>query len=522
MNGLSGVAEPNSILDSLMLLSVEVADPEVTAELEKYPDGPERQRYALGALRVGVLAVRQARGELDASTLRNAGQEVLGGLERLFAERGTEITTGVTASLRQYFDPSTGALPQRIESLLKQDGDLERALRQHVGPGSSTLGKTLDEHLMPLLKLLSPDEADGVRARISSMLDLAFQEQQQRILKEFSLDSDDSSLSRLVKRVQESNGDLTAGIKGQVEELIDEFSLDKSDSALSRLVTKVENAQKLIGNTLTLDDEASPLSRLKRELQSTIDDIARNNTTFQNEIRETLAKLQGRREVAANSTLHGHTFEQQLGELLDAEARRLNDIHESTGSTTGTITYCKIGDFVTTLGPDSAGSGAKVVWEAKSNKSYDVASARKELDLARKNRQAQVGVFVFSRDAAPDGTEPFARYGNDLIVTWDAEDRITDLFVKSAYSVARALVVRESQRSEESEATVEAIERAIRAIEKQVEYLSQIVTWADAVKKNGENIGDRACKMRDVIQKQVEELDCQLNALKTNRSQERA
>jgi hypothetical protein len=30
--------------------------------------------------------------------------------------------------------------------------------------------------------------------------------------------------------------------------------------------------------------------------------------------------------MAAKSTLHGHTFEEQLGDLLTAEAVRLNDI----------------------------------------------------------------------------------------------------------------------------------------------------------------------------------------------------
>jgi hypothetical protein len=513
------ITEPVEGLKATMLLSLEVADTEVAAELEKYSDGLERQGFALGALRVGVLAVRQARGELDASTLRQAGQEVLGGLESLFAKRGAEITAGIAGTLRQYFDPGTGALPQRIESLLKQDGELERALRQHVGPGSSTITRTLEGQLIPLLKFLSPDEAEGVKARIESMLNEAFKEQQRGILKEFSLDSHDSCLARLVKRVQESNSDLTVGIKGHVDTLIGEFSLDKADSALSRLVTKVENAQKLIGTSLTLDDESSPLSRLKRELKATIDDVARGNISFQAEIRETLAKLQTRREVAAGSTLHGNTFEQQVGELLDSEAQRLNDIHECTGATTGAITYCKIGDFVTTLGPDCVGSGARIVWEAKSNKSYDVAGARKELEQARKNRQAQVGVFVFSKQAAPDGTEPFARYGNDLVVFWDADDRATDLFVRAAYSVARALVVRESHRSAGTEATVEVIEIATRAIERQIQYITQIITWAETVRKNGEEIGERAGKMRSALQKQVDELDIQLLALKTSRLQ---
>lgn len=46
--------------------------------------------------------------------------------------RGAEISGDVSGALRQYFDPSTGALPQRIEALLRSDGELDRALRAHL------------------------------------------------------------------------------------------------------------------------------------------------------------------------------------------------------------------------------------------------------------------------------------------------------------------------------------------------------------------------------------------------------
>jgi hypothetical protein len=504
----------------MLFLTIEVTDLEVATELEKRPEGPTRDRYALSALRLGILAIRQANGELDAVAIREAGQDVLGQLERLLGEKGTEITTGIAGALRQYFDPATGALSQRIESLLKQDGDLERALRQHLGPGSSTIARTLKEHLDPLFSLLSPDDADGVKARIESMLEDAFEEQQHRILKEFSLDSEDSVLSRLVKRVRESNGDLSAGIKGHVDALIGEFSLDKPDSALSRLVQKVESAQKQIGETLTLDDDASPLSRLKRELQSTINTLVDNNAKFQAEVRETLGRLQAQRQAAAKSTLHGHTFEEQLGELLNAEANRLNDVFASTGATTGAIPKCKIGDFLTTLGPDTAAPTARIVWEAKSNKGYDLVSALDELGQARKNRQAQVGVFVFSKDTAPDGLEYFARYGNDLLIIWDPDDPSTDVYVKAAYSVARALLVRETHQSAESEQALNSIELSTRTIEKQIDHVTQIKTWAETVKSNGGKIADRAEKMEAELTRQVAELDLQLSALKTASAKE--
>jgi len=497
-------------------LQLKVSDPDVIAELEKHKEGWDREDYALTALRLGSLALRQARGELDAVAVRETGQKVLHDLESLFQERGDKIADDLTAALRQFFDPTSGELPRRLESLLKQDGDLERFLRQHVGPESSTLTKTLNQHFEPLLRVLDPEEAHGLRARIESMLNRVFDDQRNNMLREFSLDNEESALSRLLRKVTENNGKFSGDVRALVDELAKEFSLDKPDSALSRLVRKVEEAQGLIGKSLTLDDEGSPLSRLKRELKATIDSLVENNVKFQMEVREALAKLQTQRETAAKSTLHGLTFEEGLGELLAAEAARLNDVHEATGTTVGAIAQCKIGDFITALGPESAAPGARVVWEAKSNKSYDLASALRELDLARKNRQAQVGVFVFSKSAAPEDVEVFARYGNDLVVLWDPDDAVTDLYVKAALSVARALVIRETHESAESEHALNAIELATRAIEKQIECLGQIKTWAETVRSNGDKIADRAGKMQEALQKQVEELDRQIGAMKTS------
>lgn len=500
-------------------LHLHVTDPEVVAELEKNPPGPDRERFALSALRLGVFALRQARGELDAGVVREAGQKILHDLETLLKDEGSKLTGNLAGALKQYFDKDSGELPRRLESLLKQDGEFERFLRQHLGPETSTLAQTLDHHLQPILKLLDPEEAHGVQARIQQLLDNAVEDQRNQVLREFSLDSEDSALSRLLRKVTDENGRFTKDVRALVDELAEEFSLDKEDSALSRLVKKVEDAQGLIGKSLTLDDENSPLSRLKRELQATIDGLTKSNADFQQKVLEALAKLQAQRETAAKSTLHGLDFEDCLGELLRTEASRLNDVYEAVGTTTGAISHCKTGDFVIALGPDSAAPNARIVWEAKSNKSYDLTGALKELDQARKNRQAQVGVFVFAEDATPDGTEPFARYGNDIVVVWDPEDPASDLYVRAAYSVARALVIRESHESAESEAAVTAIEEATRAIETQLEHLGDIKTWAETVKNNGEKISERAGKLQKTLGEQVETLNKQIEALKSTGAQ---
>ena len=115
-------------------------------------------------------------------------------------------------------------------------------------------------------------------------------------------------------------------------------------------------------------------------------------------------------------------FQDAVCEFLAREAQHAGDIAIPTAHTTGLIKNCKVGDCVVELGPDSAAPGAKIVVEAKEEAGYSLARAREEIETARKNRDADWGLFVFSKKTAPSGLEPFQRYGNDFVVIWDAED----------------------------------------------------------------------------------------------------
>jgi hypothetical protein len=400
-----------------------VDDLEVVAELRRHAVGMDRDHYALAALRLGVLSLRLANGHLDAGLVREAGQTLLADLRETLTARAGELTNDLGSALARYFDPTSGAFPQRLESLLKDGGELERLLESHLGTDESMLARTLSAHLgqdSPIFRLLAPGEAGGLKAQVAETLAVALAEQRKLVLREFSLDTKDSALSRLIAEIGSSQGQLTSEVKDQVDAVVREFSLDQPNSALSRLVAKVEAAQKAIsdqfsadndlsalnrltrllqntsdeiGKNLSLDDEGSALSRLRKELLGTIEDMLRRNQEFQTEVRSTLAGLHARREEAARSTRHGTTFEAQLGELLSSESQRLGDVHRATGTSVGVIKSCKMGDHVIQLGPDSSAPGARIVWEAKEDKKYDLTAALEEIEAGRKNRDAQVGIL---------------------------------------------------------------------------------------------------------------------------------
>ena len=104
--------------------------------------------------------------------------------------------------------------------------------------------------------------------------------------------------------------------------------------------------------------------------------------------------------------------------------------------------------------------GARIVIEAKEDASYNLKKALEEMEEARKNRGAGTGLFCLSKRAAPSGLEVFNRYGNDVVVIWDAEDTGSDVFLDAGLSVARALCARPKSISEEADEDFEALERA--------------------------------------------------------------
>ena len=185
-----------------------------------------------------------------------------------------------------------------------------------------------------------------------------------------------------------------------------------------------------------------------------------DNTEFQAEIRATIEALRARREEAARSTRHGQELEDSVGELLRPEAQRQGDSFEAIGTRPGARRHCKVGDFVVTISPESRAPGARIVIEAKENASYDVTTALAELATARENREASVGIFVFSRSTAPVGLEPLARHGDDILVVWDRDELAYDVYLKAALSIARAIVVRAAIGAEETAADFGAIDKA--------------------------------------------------------------
>jgi hypothetical protein len=502
-------------------LHLTVVDREMIEELAAYAEGDEREQFAVAALRIGMLALRQAQGRVDADLIGRETQRMLTGLQAQLAAHATQMHDKLAGSLKDYFDPESGRFHERVQQLIREDGDLEQLLRRQIGGEDSELCKTLLSHFgqqSPLMKILSPHESQGLLQALRQTLETQLTAQRDHVLREFSLDNKEGALARMVGELTTSHGLLTESLEKKIVAVAEEFSLDKDDSALSRLVRNVEGAKTTITREFSLDDEHSALSRMKAELLSMLEKQTQANSTFQEEVKVALAKMTARREEAQRSTQHGLLFEDAVCGFLEFHAQRHGDVATRTGPTIGSIKNCKKGDCVVELGPDSAAPGARIVVEAKEDANYTLSDARAEIELARKNRGAQMGLFVFSKQTAPESLNDFFHLGSDVFVVWDPDDATSDLHLKTALTIARALCIRVERHNQSREADVEAITEAILEIEKQSQTLGEVSKSAETIKSGSEKILDRVRITRKSLERQVEILHERLADLKLSRA----
>jgi len=227
-----------------------------------------------------------------------------------------------------------------------------------------------------------------------------------------------------------------------------------------------------------------------------------------------LAALQARRQESLRSTRHGFEFENALYTCLAELGQAAGDVVEHTAGSTGLIRGCKVGDVVLTLGPEHAAAGARIVIEAKEDASYRLADGLAEIEQARKNRDACVGLFVFSARTCGTDVASLARYGNDVIAVWDAEDPASDVVLKAAWSLARALGAKAGADRKELKMDLERMQKAMREVERQVQGMEDIRKHAQSIRSCADKIEDKARVISDNISRSTNILEEETQAIK--------
>src|ERR1019366_5202811 len=159
--------QTSDVEDILVISDLEITDPETMTAILAIPKGIERDTYVTSCLRIGVLALKSAKGLVDEKAVRHAGEQIIDQL-------GNTLT--------KYFDPKDGLFQSRVAALAGDGGEL------------STLMKTQITEAQKQFDTM-PVAMQGV-----------MQQSVAAITAQFSLDDPASALSRLVRDLTNNHG----------------------------------------------------------------------------------------------------------------------------------------------------------------------------------------------------------------------------------------------------------------------------------------------------------------------------
>ncbi|MBK7931011.1 MAG: hypothetical protein IPJ98_27115 [Bryobacterales bacterium] len=163
-------------------ISLDLYDPEVVHDILQRPDGPARDEYLRLALRIGVLALRLAGGQVDEKKLR---------------EEGDRLVQNVQREIEDYLHPERGRLRASLSSFVEGDRSvLAQTIAAKLGESS------------PIFKLLDPRNAEGLHHQLTLAVRDIVDAHARGITGQLSLDSPDSALSRLKRTLDERVGEI--------------------------------------------------------------------------------------------------------------------------------------------------------------------------------------------------------------------------------------------------------------------------------------------------------------------------
>lgn len=124
-------------------LDLLIEDSESIAALVAYPEGRERTRFVHTTLRIGILAPNQDQGRIDSESVRNEGDRQVREIETRLADYRRQTESQLATALKDHFAPQNGRLSERVERLVRQEGELEELMRAQMKHAERTLADTL-------------------------------------------------------------------------------------------------------------------------------------------------------------------------------------------------------------------------------------------------------------------------------------------------------------------------------------------------------------------------------------------
>ena len=333
---------------------------------------------------------------------------------------------------------------------------------------------------------------------------IAFQDLSNAFLEQ--LRREQLNLADTLNSFTSADGTLESAMQQCSSKLTAALDPEHKKSPLSQTLEAVKGELDVISKLWSLDSQGSAFANLKAlldEYQSKTGQLFQSEIT---ELRDAVLAGQVRKEEEKRGTRHGEVFETALIEAFAHLSAVQGSRLEPTGEQVGLIKNCKVGDLVITLGKEHVAANANIVVEAKQAKGYSTNKALKELATARKNRQADVGIFVLSSSHAGVAWPTFQRHGQDILMSWNAEDALTDVFLEAAFSLAAAICTERNHHANDLPDFL-PMQQAVIDLEKELSAFDEIGKLTSAIQSNAEKIAARVELSSQVASRRVGDLN---------------
>ena len=496
-----------SVLASRELVAAEVKDARTqTTELFLQLSEEQRAQLAHDAWLIGLRALGNAHAQAQEAKLQDVGSALVHDIDRQLRAHVEEQQRTVASVLAKFFDPNDGQVSQRLAAFVDDQGVLAKLLEKYLGPQNSVLAHTLARQVgetSPLFKKLSPTESNGLVQVLEVQLRAVMNEGHAELVRALDPLAEDGAVARFLKSLRDE-------LKGADEDRAKQLAaalaaLDANDdtSLISRLARDTHAARQVVLEAVNPDAPGSPMAIMRTTLANLLKEqgavqleIQRQQQArqeqFEKEVREALARMETKRNHDQKSARGGFDFEDAVIGFVASAVQGAPCVFEVTGNTIGQVDRCKKGDAVVRFTAESAFEGAGVVFEAKRDATYTVQRALDELDEARRNRGAHVGVFVMAESHASETFPRFARHGNNVLVVWDDRDPASDARLHAAVLLGMALVAR--ARTVGDEGDLAALRDIDARIEDEVERLTKMEKSAATIRRHADTIATEISK----------------------------
>jgi hypothetical protein len=481
-------------------------------------DAVQREQLVLDAWTIGLRALHNAHASAQESKLKEIGATLLADIDRHLRAHVEQQQATIGTVLMRFFDPCDGQVSQRLAAFVSDQGVLARLLERYLGPQNSVLAEALARQVgvtSPLFKKLSPSESDGLVKVLEGQLRAVMNQSHAELVRALDPLSENGAVARFLRSLREELKGADEDRQKQMAAALAALDANDESSLISRLVRETHRARVEVLAAVNPDAPSSPMSILKGSLTKLLKEQAavqidlatrqeQRQAQFEKEVREALARIETRRTQDQKTTRGGFDFEDAVAAFVRAATQGAPCIFDVTGTMSG-VGRCKKGDAVLRFTEESAFAGAGLVFEAKRDGGYTVQKALDELDAARKNRDAVAGVFVMARSHASDNFPRFARYGSNVLVTWDDTDSATDAYLQAAILLGMALVTR--TRTTGDAGDIAAMRDIESRIEGELSRLEKMEKHSEAIRRNVDGISDeirKAQKALDVLMRKAQ------------------